>query len=326
MEYPNYNNNNVPISGPWTQDQVAPTIAHDAPPADTTWVPATHVGTHSVVDVPQWSHHQVNNPVYQPTVEPGSSIDSQPQVTSGVCIQTQPPAFVDIPQYYDMSQEQMNPQAAYWTSAPAQTDASSIENTYPISQASAPVIASVQAPSTCQYASIAPSQLPLEVQELATTAASIPPPTSTSINEEPASLEDALEVIKSHAENFSGPNSQNRQTFSSCGDSDDDDEHHVGGKSIERERERRQANNARERIRVKDINDAFKELGNMCAQHMNADKNRTKLMILHDAVEVITHLERAVRERNLNPKTACLKRREEDKSDEMTNTGYIVSQ
>lgn len=65
----------------------------------------------------------------------------------------------------------------------------------------------------------------------------------------------------------------------------------------------------------------------MCAQHMNADRNRTKLMILHDAVEVITHLEQAVRERNLNPKTACLKRREEEKTEDLgSSASYIVSQ
>lgn len=142
------------------------------------------------------------------------------------------------------------------------------------------------------------------------------------IQDGPGSLEDALEVIKSHAEHFS--------EHHSCGssseeDDDDDDEHSRGPRGNEREKERRQANNARERIRVKDINDAFKELGTMCAQHMSADRNRTKLMILHDAVEVITHLEKAVKERNLNPKTACLKRREEEKVDEV-GAGYIVSQ
>lgn len=63
----------------------------------------------------------------------------------------------------------------------------------------------------------------------------------------------------------------------------------------------------------------------MCAQHMSADRNRTKLMILHDAVEVITHLERAVQERNLNPHKAGLKRREEEKSEDVS-AGYIMSQ
>ncbi|XP_061883655.1 transcription factor 12 isoform X4 [Entelurus aequoreus] len=81
----------------------------------------------------------------------------------------------------------------------------------------------------------------------------------------------------------------------------------------ERERERRMANNARERLRVRDINEAFKELGRMCQLHLKSEKPQTKLLILHQAVAVILSLEQQVRERNLNPKAACLKRREEKK-------------
>ncbi|XP_047436222.1 transcription factor 12 isoform X3 [Mugil cephalus] len=81
----------------------------------------------------------------------------------------------------------------------------------------------------------------------------------------------------------------------------------------ERERERRMANNARERLRVRDINEAFKELGRMCQLHLKSEKPQTKLLILHQAVAVILNLEQQVRERNLNPKAACLKRREEEK-------------
>ncbi|OUC46067.1 Helix-loop-helix DNA-binding domain protein [Trichinella nativa] len=78
----------------------------------------------------------------------------------------------------------------------------------------------------------------------------------------------------------------------------------IGGEDKERrERDRRSANNARERIRVRDINEAFKELGRMCSIHLNSEKVQTKLGILHQAV----------RERNLNPKAAHLKRREEEK-------------
>ncbi|XP_029314260.1 transcription factor 12 isoform X2 [Cottoperca gobio] len=82
----------------------------------------------------------------------------------------------------------------------------------------------------------------------------------------------------------------------------------------ERERERRMANNARERLRVRDINEAFKELGHMVQVHLKSEKPQTKLLILHQAVAVILNLEQQVRERNLNPKAACLKRREEEKA------------
>ncbi|XP_055486265.1 transcription factor XE1.1-like [Leucoraja erinacea] len=88
----------------------------------------------------------------------------------------------------------------------------------------------------------------------------------------------------------------------------------------EREKDRRMANNARERLRVRDINEAFKELGRMCQLHMKNDKPQTKLLILHQAVSVILGLEQQVRERNLNPKAACLKRREEEKISNVEST------
>ncbi|XP_060676654.1 transcription factor XE1.1-like [Hemiscyllium ocellatum] len=96
----------------------------------------------------------------------------------------------------------------------------------------------------------------------------------------------------------------------------------------EREKDRRMANNARERLRVRDINEAFKELGRMCQLHMKNDKPQTKLLILHQAVSVILGLEQQVRERNLNPKAACLKRREEEKISnvESTSTHLVVHQ
>ncbi|KAM9496459.1 transcription factor 12-like [Clarias gariepinus] len=97
-----------------------------------------------------------------------------------------------------------------------------------------------------------------------------------------------------------------------------EDEQLTPEQKAERERERRLANNARERLRVRDINEAFKELGRMCQLHLKSDKPQTKLLILHQAVAVILGLEQQVRERNLNPKTACLRRREEEKVSAMT--------
>ncbi|XP_074207359.1 transcription factor E2-alpha isoform X15 [Camelus bactrianus] len=98
-----------------------------------------------------------------------------------------------------------------------------------------------------------------------------------------------------------------------CSPDEDEDDLLPPEQKAEREKERRVANNARERLRVRDINEAFKELGRMCQLHLNSEKPQTKLLILHQAVSVILNLEQQVRERNLNPKAACLKRREEEK-------------
>ncbi|XP_061046740.1 transcription factor E2-alpha isoform X3 [Eubalaena glacialis] len=91
-----------------------------------------------------------------------------------------------------------------------------------------------------------------------------------------------------------------------------------------RDRERRMANNARERVRVRDINEAFRELGRMCQLHLKSDKAQTKLLILQQAVQVILGLEQQVRERNLNPKAACLKRREEEKVSGVVGDAQMV--
>ncbi|XP_062375143.1 transcription factor E2-alpha-like isoform X4 [Sardina pilchardus] len=104
---------------------------------------------------------------------------------------------------------------------------------------------------------------------------------------------------------------------SDSGADNEDDEDLPPEVKVEREKERRQANNQRERLRVRDINEAFKELGRMCQLQMRPgqDKPQTKLLVLQHAVQVILNLEQQVRgqsERNLNPKAACLKRREEE--------------
>jgi 23S rRNA maturation mini-RNase III len=87
---------------------------------------------------------------------------------------------------------------------------------------------------------------------------------------------------------------------------------------VNKEKERRNANNQRERIRVRDINEAFKELGEICHEYLQCEKAQTKLMILHQAVAVIGNLEHQVKERNLNPKAACLKKRDEEKTYQAT--------
>lgn len=63
------------------------------------------------------------------------------------------------------------------------------------------------------------------------------------------------------------------------------------------------------RVRVRDINEAFKELGRMVTQRLQSDKPQTKLAILQQAVFLITSLERQVREQNLTSKNVARKRK-----------------
>ncbi|XP_073542442.1 transcription factor E2-alpha isoform X5 [Phyllobates terribilis] len=137
----------------------------------------------------------------------------------------------------------------------------------------------------------------------------------------------SLSDLTRQTDSFTGLAGLSRTVVSSSGPEikreNKEDEENSGGSSKEegssveekdvRDRERRMSNNARERVRVRDINEAFKELGRMVQMHLKADKAQTKLIILQQAVQVIMGLEQQVRERNLNPKAACLKRREEEK-------------
>lgn len=86
-------------------------------------------------------------------------------------------------------------------------------------------------------------------------------------------------------------------------DDDDDDD-------PEKAKDRRFSNNARERMRIRDINDALNELGRVCMmlKPQKCDKPQTKLGVLNLAVEVINNLESQVRDRNMNPNAVCLKR------------------
>ncbi len=47
---------------------------------------------------------------------------------------------------------------------------------------------------------------------------------------------------------------------------------------------------------------------------LQVEKAQTKLMILHQAVAVISSLESQARDRHLNPKAACLQRREDEEN------------
>ncbi|XP_018306816.1 transcription factor 12 isoform X4 [Mycetomoellerius zeteki] len=139
------------------------------------------------------------------------------------------------------------------------------------------------------------------------------PPDSSGGETKPSSSELAAGVIGAATVNSTsqGKGTKRSRRYSSAEDEDDDPD-----MKAQREKERRQANNARERIRIRDINEALKELGRMCMTHLKTDKPQTKLGILNMAVEVIMTLEQQVRERNLNPKAACLKRREEEKAED----------
>uniref|UniRef100_A0A669CM44 Transcription factor 4 n=1 Tax=Oreochromis niloticus TaxID=8128 RepID=A0A669CM44_ORENI len=136
---------------------------------------------------------------------------------------------------------------------------------------------------------------------------------SSEIKSEDEGDENLLQDSKPLDPKKEDPDSKELKSIERSRSSNNDDEDLTPEQKMERERERRMANNARERLRVRDINEAFKELGRMVQLHLKSDKPQTKLLILHQAVAVILSLEQQVRERNLNPKAACLKRREEEK-------------
>merc|ERR1712013_826423 len=107
-----------------------------------------------------------------------------------------------------------------------------------------------------------------------------------------------------------------KKTKKSANDADAADDSVDSDEKERKENERRYTNNQRERVRIRDNNEALKELGRICSTHLKSDKPMTKLGIMNHAVDLIISLEQQVRERNLNPKVACLKRREEGSSGE----------
>ncbi|GAV00171.1 hypothetical protein RvY_11058 [Ramazzottius varieornatus] len=133
------------------------------------------------------------------------------------------------------------------------------------------------------------------------------------LTESPLSVNSSCTTSAGEAKPSRGGGKRNRREKST--ESLEHDPNETPEQRQQREKERRFANNSRERVRVKDINEAFKELGRMCVLHAKQDKSQTKLGILHCAVDVITQLESQVREKNLNPKNLNLKRREEDKAE-----------
>ena len=127
--------------------------------------------------------------------------------------------------------------------------------------------------------------------------------TSSSYPAAPLSPGGSLRVSSSSSAPTSRGGKRKKAESENGSEAGDDDD----GKGVNR----RFSNNARERMRIRDINDALNELGRVCMmlKPNKSDKPQTKLGVLNMAVDVINTLEAQVRERNLNPNTAvCLQR------------------
>lgn len=223
------------------------------------WTP--QMAPQNVIQVPQWSATTAPPPISHPVpIDP-----IVPPPVSDTCIHPTPHSQQShYTQYSPLqtastywNQDLVNTQPTTILGPAASTavalntssisevpsDPSLIENSYNINQPS--VSNAIQTPGITP--TIGPPPPPQQAPSaqfedpLAMGSSSQVGQLQPSISEGPGSLEDALEVIKSHAEHFSG----HKQTCSST--SGDDDDHSREPRSGEREKERRQANNARER-------------------------------------------------------------------------------
>lgn len=215
MDYPDHHNGQHPQAQPIVY---GPMTTYDM---STDWNP--QMVHQSVIQAPQWP----TTDAHAMPIDPNG-----PPPISDPCMHSAP-----HPQYTEYS----TLQPTYWNSDQPATLTTGLVNQPTVSSAiqgpvPGPQIVTQPPPSTTQ-------QQPQPTQyydPLAVGSSSQLPP---SVPDDPASLEDALEVIKSHAEHFSGQ----RHNCSSTSGDDDDDDHSRSGRGGEREKERRQANNARER-------------------------------------------------------------------------------
>lgn len=229
-----------------------PTTSYDV---SVSWT--SQVAPQNIMHVPQWSNNP--NPVGHgvpmdpnvPQPDPRMHAASQHQQQSHYPQYSTIPANTTYwadPNLVNNQPQAMGPTSTGpMTSGLAEPDPSMIEGSFTIPQPTIPgtLPASGMAEVNVMNHTVPPQQhqqqTQYEEQVTIPTSSQVASLPSAPLSDGRASLEDALEVIKHHAENFS------RQTCSSSSGDDDDDLSRGGLKNGERERERRQANNARER-------------------------------------------------------------------------------